>query len=136
MASFKLIGMKEIHKAFKDLEPKVAKKVVRKALRKGMKIVLAEAKVKAPTGETKQLKKSLKIKARKRSRKVIAMDLTSGKGDFKGDQYYAAMVEYGTKKQPAQHYMRDAFEAKGGVAAKAIKDAIRDGILEQAQAKK
>jgi HK97 gp10 family phage protein len=60
-----------------------------------------------------QLRDSLKIRAIKRNRAgVIGVVVQSRKGDFRGDEYYAAFQEYGTSKMPGKGFIRAAFDAE------------------------
>ena len=127
MAQFKLTGLKEIDKALSSLEPKLQKKVLRQAMRKAMKIVAAEAKENAPVDEG-TLKASIKVKAGKKTRNAISINVQSGEGDFKGDTYYASFIEYGTSKRPATPFMRPAFDSKAKEAKDLAIKEILDGV--------
>lgn len=99
----KVSGLKELDAALKELPNNVAKKHLRTALRAGAKIVQAEAKRLAPV-ETGALKKSIKVRARKRSRRGgVGIIVTTGNKDslFKGDQFYGGAIEWGWKKVPS-----------------------------------
>jgi HK97 gp10 family phage protein len=69
MADFTITGLPSLDRKLKALEPRVAKKVVRQALRKGAKRVQARVKQLAPKGPTGQTRKAVKVRAFKRSRK-------------------------------------------------------------------
>jgi HK97 gp10 family phage protein len=126
-------GIKEIDRTLRRLEPKIAKKLIRQSMRAALKPVRAAVIASAPVGETGQLRKAVKLKAGPRRKGVIELDVQIGAGSFKGETYYGAMVELGTKKQQAQHYMREAFE-KTAPAAKALGiELIGKGILQEAK---
>jgi HK97 gp10 family phage protein len=148
----KVTGLKEVEAALKTLPARVAKKVLRQAMRKGQKIVQAEVKALAPvrTGATR---KAVKVRAGKRKKDTVRINVQIGKGDYKGATYYAAFPEYGTKGsgrkgkhgtegaqtgrggQRAQHYMKRAFEAAGQRAADTTMEAIVAGIENEATKK-
>jgi len=124
--SVKVTGGKQIEKALKELEPKLAKKVVRKACRDGAKVLKEEIEKTAPQ-DTGALAASVKIKTKFR-KGIASATAEIGEGNFKGETFYAAMVEFGTSKQPPQGYMQQAFDNKKEQVAKQTEDAIRQGI--------
>ncbi len=108
------------------------------ALRAGAKIVHAETVRRAPSA-TGAVKRSLKVRAGKSKKKGgVVMLVQTKKGDYRGDQFYAAFVEYGTDVRTqkktgrmvgrvvANRFMRDAFDASHDRAA----DEIRRTLLE------
>lgn len=109
--TFFLTGDKALDKTLRGLEPKIAKKVVSKATRSGMKIMQKAVKDESPVGETGMLKKSVKVRSAKRSRRSFGMLVQFGEGNFKGKSWYAAAVEYGTSKMEPRGFMRKAFDA-------------------------
>ena len=123
-ASFTIEGDKQLTRALKGLEPKVGKKLVKKAMRPAMRIVQAKAKQEAPvlTGATK---KAIKVRAAKKSRRSFGIDVRIGKGDYKGDEYYASFVEYGTSKMEPRPFMRPAYASE----AEPAKEKARTELL-------
>ncbi len=113
-----ILGEKEIRRAFKTLPAALAKKAVRRALRKGMKVVKAKVKEYVPR-DTGQLEGAIKVKAAKRSRLAFGVNVEIGEDDFVGESFYGAAVDLGTKYVEARNFMRDGFEA-GGEAAKSV----------------
>jgi HK97 gp10 family phage protein len=93
------------------LEPKLKAKIGRKAARKVAKeTVYKTAREKVPV-KSGDLKKSIKVRALKRSRKnkhKVGARVVTGPGFFKGEQYYGGFVEYGTRRMAAQPFMRPA----------------------------
>ena len=89
-----------------------AKKVIRKALREGARPVQQKAKASVPVN-TGALRKSVKIRAGKRTRKQ-EVSIWVGTGDqdnlFTGKTFYGGMIEYGTNKMAAQPFMRPAWD--------------------------
>lgn len=95
--SLQLQGFDEFQRRLRLLPKKVAGKAVRQALREGAKIIQAEAKARVPV-RTGTLKKSIKVRAAKgRKRGEAAIAVTTGQGDFVGDTFYGAFLEYGHK---------------------------------------
>jgi len=118
-------GIKELDKKLVRLGKEVSsgKKVMRRALRGGTKIIQAEAKARVPV-DTGQLARSIKVRA-KRSRRHIRYVVISGDTSFTG-RFYSSFVELGyTKKDgthvPAQPFLRSAFHTKKAEAARYIK---------------
>lgn len=109
---FKLDGYEDAVKKIGAANPKLEKKIIRKAMRPPAKLVLADLKKAAPV-LTGKLKASLKIRSAKRSRKnknkIILLVATAQK-DFTGIAYHASFLEYGTRKMKPKRWMRDTTE--------------------------
>lgn len=134
MAEFTITGVKALDRKLRQLEPKVARKVIRQALRKALRPVQARVKQLAPVGETGQLKRAVKIRAaRSRRRGEIKLRVVIGKDDFTGTQFYSSFTEYGSSKQPAQHFMRRAFDSTKDEAKRTAISEIRAGIEREAK---
>jgi HK97 gp10 family phage protein len=145
--TFTLSGVEAILKRLRTLEPKVAKKVLRQALRKGAKRVQARVKQLAPSGPSGQVRRAIKVRAGKRSRKgTIRVNVQIGKGDFQGTTFYGAFTEYGTKRsgtghkgqrrmngQKGQHFMERAFQQEEGPTRNLIISEIQAGIEREAK---
>jgi HK97 gp10 family phage protein len=134
-----LEGGAALERKLKALDDKVSKKIVTKALRAGAKIILTAAKTAAPK-RLGLLKKSLKVRAAKRKKGNIRFVVQTAYGDFKGETFYSAFLEYGhlagsrklesRQPVPAQPFLGPAFESKKDEAAQAITAVIRQGILD------
>lgn len=123
-------GHKELDKTIASLEAKVQKKVARSAMRKATKsIIMPAAKSKVPVASG-ALRKAIKVRAIKRSRSRIGVEVVAGDGFFKGDQYYSGMVEFGTKKQRAQPFLRPAGYENEPRVRRLIEDDIRQALKE------
>lgn len=133
MAKFVITGVKEIDKALKAFAPKVAKKILRTSLRKALKPMHAAVRTATPR-RSGALAKAVKIKAGPRKKNRIELDVRIGEGSFKGRTFYGAMVELGTKKQEAQHFMKKTFEthktSTRELAIVEIKKAIKETTAE------
>ena len=130
-----ITGVKEIDRRLKTLEQRVQKKVLRQAMRSGMKIVLADAKSRVPvlSGLTKQ---NLKLRAMKRSRSKqgLLVQVKSAEGltktTRKGEKvFYPAIVEY----RPGHAFMRPAYDTKGPTARDKTMNELLDGTLREAE---
>ena len=146
IGSIQLRGFDKVEKLFKELPLKVQKRVIRPACRAAAKEVLPEVKNLAPerSGATK---KSLKIRAAKRRNKFTAAVLIqTRKGDFKGDEFYAAFVEYGTKERIVKktgksagsvrphEFMKRGFENKKAEAEDVFERELIAGVMREAKA--
>ena len=138
---FAVTGDIALNKALKALGSKLALKLERKALRQVAKPVLADAKANAPVGETGDLKRALKLRAMRRSRTRIGMQIVTSKGWFQGDTFYGAFQEFGWKtgkrgsdnrKQiPPKLYVTKAYEKHKGTIEAAWVNATR-GLVDEA----
>ncbi|MDK1104035.1 MAG: HK97 gp10 family phage protein [Actinomycetota bacterium] len=123
-----ITGLEELLKALGSLPKKVARQAIRKPLREGAKIVLAEAKRNVPKGKTGNLKRSLKVRAGKRKKGTISIRVVTSEGWFKGDTFYGAFVEYGTHKMEARNYVRNAYNTTKDRVRKLIERGIVKNI--------
>ena len=97
--TIELQGVEELRRKLLSLEPRIAKKVLRKALRAGAKIIHARAKQNIPTGGSGVLARSIKVRAMKRTRKQrIGVAVETREGWYKGEAFYGAFVEFGHKQ--------------------------------------
>lgn len=127
-----ITGVPEIDRKLRTLEPRLQKKVVRQAMRAGMKLVESAARALAPR-DSGQLAAGIKTRAARARRGTITIEVRVGEGDFKGETFYGGFQEYGTKHQPAHAFMKPAFETKGEAARDATLSELLAGILREAQ---
>jgi len=126
--TIELRGADELLKGLQELEPAIAKKILRTAMRQAATPILEEAKRRVPI-LTGQLRKSLKIRAIKRNNKGrIGVVISTEKGFFKGETFYGAFLEFGTKKMPAKPFIRPAFEANKARAVRIVELALKLGL--------
>lgn len=141
MIRLELQGDKALEKKLRTLEVKVAKKVVRPAVRKAMKPTLTDAKENARTmiggALGKLMAASLILRAFRRQRRGsygVNVRLKSGVSEFRhkakdGTEYYVpAAVEYGHDSAAAIPAMRNAFEKSKQRAQRILQDEIWAGI--------
>ncbi len=100
----RVAGDREIIEIINLIGGKLAKKAMRKSLRKATKdIVLAEAINRVPF-DTGQLEESLTVRAMKRSRSGFGYEVRVRKGS--PAEEYAQVLEFGTKRVRAQPFLR------------------------------
>jgi HK97 gp10 family phage protein len=131
VATFTITGVREIRRAFELLPKRVANKVIRQGIRKALRPMKARVEALAPrhTGKTAR---SVKIRARpNRRRGQIAVDVQIGEGAYRGTTFYAAFPEFGTSRQPAQHYMERAFNETEDQARSVAADEIAAGTARE-----
>lgn len=133
--TFRINGVSEIQRAFRELPDKLAKKVVRQALRKGLAPIRDEAKTLAPR-KSGRLASAIKIRAGRRKRGVIGLVVRVGDKDFGGRPFYGAFREFGDKRQSGTHFLERAFNARKQMAAQIISSLVAAGIEREAKAKR
>lgn len=123
MISCSIKGASEIVKLLKQLPDELIKKEIRKDTFKAMKAPMMEAKRQAPVDEgrlqefiTRQVvfdKNKLLVTGRVGIQRMSRKQMLKKKLTL--DAYYATFVEFGTRFQAPQRFMRTAFEiTKGG----------------------
>lgn len=134
--SFVATGIEAIDRRLSQLEPKLQKKVIRKAQRAGAKDVLQTAKALAPV-KSGRLKKNLKIRSIKRTKGQIGLDIGTASKDFTGDEFYSSFLIYGTEKIPkGKHdFLTPAYERTNDKVRNRIIQEIQTGIEQEANAR-
>jgi HK97 gp10 family phage protein len=138
-----LKGPDAIKRAFAELPPRLARKVIRRGLRAGAKIVRADAQAHAPV-DTGLTRKAIKVRSgRGRKKGLITMGVVIGQGDYRGETFYGAFQEFGWKagergsehrrQVEGKHFMGHALAEKEGPAKAAIAEVISDGIEREAE---
>jgi HK97 gp10 family phage protein len=125
-------GAQEIIKALDQLAPKAERKVLRQAMRKGLKPLLDAAKAEAPVDSGK-LRNSLVIRAAKsRKRGAISLEVRPNEKWWAGDHYYPAQVEVGRPNldnhMDPDPFLTRAFESTGEASKNVALQAIKAGI--------
>lgn len=118
MFSVKVTGTDQVVALLKDLRGKRANAAIRKGTRAGCKRIVPRAKADIPVVERRTrsgeiqsggMQRSVKVRAVKRNRSGwIGTVVSVGPENYQGDDFYAPMVEYGTKKMQARHYLKQA----------------------------
>ena len=121
-------GADALDRLLKQLPEKVARNVLRGAVRKGAKVVEAEMRQRAPVGPTGNLKASITQRGVKTKDKRM---LTRRVGSFKGGGlkgYHAHFIEFGTVKMAARPFLRPAWDQTKGEALKVMGKELGRGI--------
>lgn len=127
-----LQGDRELIEKLEGLPPRLTKKLTTSAMRKAAKPILDEAKRIVPV-RTGTLRKSIRIRALKRSRRRFGVQVITGEGFFKGKTFYGGMVEYGTSRQAAQPFMRPAAKRKVGEVRRVFNEELAKALNEIAR---
>lgn len=138
MATHKAIvitGLEEIDKRLGRLEPKVQKKVVRQAMRRGLKVLQQAVKTEAPvdTGATRSEVKVRAVKSRRRGSiqlevRVEAVDETKRTSAKTGKTvFYPAILEY-----TSDAFMERAYDSAAERARQVTLTALTQGIESEA----
>ena len=122
-------GMPLLTRRLRTLEAKLQKKVIRQAIRKSLKPIQQDAKREAPKN-TGALRKSVKIRSFKRSRVRVGAKVTTGTAtsDFKGDEFYGAFVNYGTKHIRGNRWLNKVAKKNKRKARRIFTEHVRAGI--------
>lgn len=123
------MGNASIDKVFKELnglDKKLRNKIVRKGQRKGAKILASEIKSEAPV-ESGRTRKSVRVRAGKRKKDTITTVVEVSGGH---DEPFIGFVEFGTKDQEPDPFIRRSVQTKKEEVVQAIRDEIQDGIRE------
>lgn len=134
-------GVKEIDRRLKTLPLRVQKKIVRKGMRAGLKVMAAEVKQEVPvlTGLTRSAVKVRAVKRRKRnsielevsiSGKVEGLTVTPRGGGKPA--FYPAVIEYGRSDMEANPFMLRAYDNKAVESRNTTMKLIRDGVEDEA----
>lgn len=135
-----ITGMQQLKKQLSALPEKVQKKIYRQAMRPAMKIIHKEIIDNTVPVDTGMLKDSLKVRAAKRSKQYVGVDIVTEAKDFTKTKdgaetetpYYSAFLELGTKHIEARGYMRRAVDNKGEEALDVATDKIAKLIEKEA----
>ena len=132
-------GAKQIEMQLSRIERNVAKKIVRKAVREGQKIITEKVKDLAPEDEG-IMKGAIVTRAAKRQRRGSYSVLTVFdtkrypsliRTNKAGQRYfYPAAVECGTENQKANPFMRLAVYSAQDRAEREVIQILNDGILQ------
>ena len=109
-----ITGDKAVDRRLKKFTLKLQKKIFRKVVRKAAEPVLATARANVPV-DSGDLKKSLKVRAMKRSRRNknrVGVQVGTGEKFFLGDQFYAGFIELGWHTGKRRSLKRTKVEPK------------------------
>jgi HK97 gp10 family phage protein len=110
-SSVTMTGLPGVDRALRQFEPKTREKIEKQAARTAAKVVQKRAQQHAPVDEG-DLRKSIKVRALKRSRKnrKVGVRVVTSASDnlFQGKQFYGGFLEYGTAYIAPRPFMRRA----------------------------
>lgn len=130
----KVQGLQEATQALRELDRKAQKRIVRKALRAGGKVIQDKARTEAPT-RTGALKRNVKIRGGRASKGSVALNIGIGARDFTGKTFYGGFVQYGhrigkralgskRKLVPPNEFLTRAFDATKEQAVTVVVQAL------------
>jgi len=131
--AFNITGLKEIDAKLAKLEKVDCKRIIRKAVRAGIKSVVKELKSNIPVDEG-NYKRSLKVRASKLGNKGIGcrvwvdVDKLPNVQSKKPTNFYPAYLEYGWRDVAPNPIMRKTFFNQQEVVAKLMEDEVKRGI--------
>lgn len=139
--SGKIEGVEALVKSLEDLDAKLRKRVLKKAVGEASKMVLRAAKA-GVRKDTGLLKKSLgrKVKVYRHSGVVVAIvgprkgfktavtRKGQAKATFANPTQYAHLVELGTSRSQAFPFMGPAFEQTKAAAREAMEEIVAEGL--------
>ena len=137
---FVLEGANELKQKLKELDGgREINNLIRRTVKTAAKPVLVQARRLAPVGETGRLRRTLKLRSGKRSKRLISAIVQTGtraalgiSSSAKG--YYPAHVALGTKAKgkraarPAQKFLRGAMDLERADAIRTISRLMGRGI--------
>jgi HK97 gp10 family phage protein len=137
--SFKVEGLRELHDKLRTLDDKIAKKVIRAALKNAAQPILHAARSKAPV-KSGLLVSTLTVKTGSSKRKgTITARVQTKAGDFKGEDFYGAFQEYGWMHGdthiPGKGFMRAAYDENKDKALRIFQQEAGAGIEKEAKKK-
>lgn len=139
-------GDRATKRALMKLTPRLRRRVLAKATRDAMRPTLKQAKANAPRRKTRkgaavkggQLRKSLKLRAMKRSRVKVGAYVATAGGWFKGRQFYGAFQEFGWKagkrgsdnrtEIEGRHFAEQAYKSERRGALRLFTDLVRRNL--------
>ena len=154
-------GLDALKRAFRELEPKLARRVIKQAQKKALQLIAAAVRAALPV-KSGALKKSVRIRASKgprgSGRKTIAQAILVGASGKKGDKekgikrpWWAYLIEYGwetgkrirsagkvvgrvgkSRKIAGRHIVRREMRSHESGAVQSVIDGILQGIEREA----
>ena len=120
-AIFHVEGLPEIQRALERVAPRESRRILRRALGKMASDMRREIKASAPV-DTGTLRRAIRSKLDRGSRESVeaSVRITTGR-KARDDAWYWRFVEYGTKKRPARHLIRQAIERARSNLAEAFR---------------
>lgn len=136
-----ITGNKQLEKAFKEIEPKLQRKILRKSMKPAMLPVLHQM-INTSPFLTGALKENFKLWIQRGKRGKFSV-VVGTKGEYalkkqglkgglnQGDQFYAAFYELGTSHQPARPFMRPALDNNKSLIIRIFSDKLAKEIIKE-----
>ena len=118
-------GVEELQDMFERMDVK-ADKILESASEQAAKIVLSDAKNRAPVS-TGALRNSIAIRKEKRKNKKHAYQVYC-KGEREGGVSYSMSIEIGTSDTPARPFLRPALDANKNAIINKVSDVIATAL--------
>jgi HK97 gp10 family phage protein len=125
-------GLKELDRKLQELPDDLQRKVLRDALKAGADPILTDAKASAPV-KTGALRASLRATASRSRKHGVTVQVITKDGFFKGEQFYGAFLEYGTRFIKARAFIAGAFDKNKHRALGLITRSIASGLVRAAR---
>lgn len=126
--SISVDGVRQLEQALSRVGVGVRTRILRSGMRDGMDVVTSLARANAPV-RTGKLRLSLEtVNGRTNSKWKVRVETRAGPGFYKGDAYYAAFLEFGTRKMPPRPFMAPARDSGQVRAVTVARDAILAGV--------
>ncbi len=146
-AKFDVSQTANLLKELKQLPGKVQRKILVQESRKAAKTYLLGQAKNAVPKQTGALRKSIKVRALKRSRVRVGVRIGMAEKDFAGETFYGSFLEYGWKagkrrskasvddrKQiPAKYYLKKVVEQHGDNAQSGFANQVAERIESELQ---
>lgn len=130
MAATRIEGWEELRRELKALGPRLAKKVLRSATRKGAGVIRREIRARVPV-RTGRGRKAIRARV---SRGVL---LSSGRAaydiGFAPRAFYLKFQEKGTRHHAARPFLRPGFAAAQAQAQKTVGEELAKGLAAEAR---
>jgi len=127
-AKFEIKGLAALNKELKALPDDFRNKALQSATRAATKLLELEAKELAPKKTGNLAQSIVTKKVRSHSKWVGMYKVTINRRGKRARAHYAHMVENGTVKQPAQPFMRPAFQSKKEEAVRTFRNILEKKI--------
>jgi len=122
-------GLADTKRQFSALRDSAQRRILRTALRECARVVMREAKTRAPR-DTGKLRRNIVDKVSVKPRRAYALVgfRREGKRGDPRNAFYGGFVELGTRFMPAQPFLRPAFEASRDRLVKVFEDVVQREI--------
>lgn len=128
-------------KTLEKVKGSVQKRILKKAIKAGVKPVKDAVKAKAPK-RSGALRTSISIKFKDYKKTVVGIvgPRSNYQKEKKGRVFrpvrYAHLVEFGTSKIPARHFLKTAFESNKSTYFSTVRKEVAEGIKRELAKKK